>query len=126
MGTKCGYRLRIGRSVGTRFGIPTKIPGLQALCPIYDLIPDPSISMAYISPANRPKLDIPDQAIREACKVPERKSDPNDEDDLILDAVWFFFHRALSQYPELNRAIANKEELVANVKCQGEKSLSSY
>jgi hypothetical protein len=69
---------------------------------------------------NPPKFDIPDQAIREASNFLERKIDLDDPDDVILDQLFFFVHRALSQYPELSGVIANREDYDANVKRQGE------
>jgi hypothetical protein len=93
----------------------------EPLMEVDDPIPDPSIPVGSTSLPERPKFDLPDQALREACNILERKIDPDDEDDLILDSLWFFVHRALSQYPELSGALANKEEFGANVKRQGQK-----
>jgi hypothetical protein len=86
-------------------------------------VPDSSIPVASSSLPERPKFDLPDQAIREACKVLERKIDPDDEHDLILDVVRVIVHRSLSQDPELRGAIANLELMSSG---KGRKSLSSY
>jgi hypothetical protein len=86
---------------------------------VEDSVHDPFIPEASTSLPERPKFDLPDQALREACNILERKIDPDDEDNLIMDSVWFFVHKVLSQYPELSGALANKEEFGANVKRQG-------
>ena len=88
-----------------------------------DPVSDPSVQLDHTStPSVKPlRLDIPDQAIREASKFLERKIDLDDPDVLILNLLLLVVHTTLSQYPEIGGSIVNQEEFHANVKRQGEK-----
>jgi hypothetical protein len=86
-----------------------------------DPVSDLSVRLEHtLSLAVQPlKLDIPDQAIREASKKLERHIDLDDKDDLILHQLWLNAHWTLSQYPRISESIANEEEFKAKVKRQG-------
>jgi hypothetical protein len=84
---------------------------------------DDPVSGPSVQPERTPsvKLDIPDQAIREASKFLEEIIHLDHPDVLILNALWQVVHTTLSPYPKIRGSIANQEEFHSNIKRQGEK-----
>jgi hypothetical protein len=86
-----------------------------------DPVSGPSVQLVHTTPSVV-KLDIPDQAIREASRF-LRNINLDDPDDQILSDVWFYVYGKLSQYPTISGSIANEDEFHANVKRKGEKEI---
>jgi hypothetical protein len=77
------------------------------------------------TPSNTRLANIPRQAVERMCKSLRRIITPTDDDDEILDFlfyVWFDVQKVLEQDPELKKNLASEEEFRDNVTRKGEKN----
>jgi hypothetical protein len=93
----------------------------------HDPVSDPSVKLEHTPSVQPLKLDIPDQAIREASKilqplVDNDRSDVKLPDDLILDLIWQVVNTTFSHYPKISESIASQQEYNSNVQRYGEET----
>jgi hypothetical protein len=88
---------------------------------------------ASLSPTlhyQRPKLDLPDEAIQQRCERLERFITPDHDDESIrqnLDVIWFIVKDILQQLNGTReKVIVSQENFEANVKYQGEKKFITF